>query len=127
MRAQREPLRTGGQVRIAQRLAGELYVLGDDIGVQFIDAVSGFGGWLQFHLSVGRHLKRAFDSGMKVFDGLDLVQLHDVTARVEAQTAGIEMAGLVLKAAAQPDLFRPRDELAVAHGQACLQRSRRGP
>ena len=41
MRAQREPLRTGGQVRIAQRLAGELHALGDDIGVQFIDAVSG--------------------------------------------------------------------------------------
>ena len=50
MRAQRQPLRTGGEVRVAQRLACELYALGDDIGVQFVDAVSGLGGWLQFHL-----------------------------------------------------------------------------
>ena len=102
-------------MRIAQRLAGELYVFGDDIGVQFIDAVSGFGGGLQFHRPLAV-IERALDAGMKVFDGLEFVDVR-LPSRIEAQAAGIEMAGLVLKAGAEADLFRPRDEQAVADGQ----------
>src|ERR1017187_10016612 len=76
MRAQREALRTGGEVRVAQRLAFDLHAFGGDIGVQFVDAIPGLGGGFEFHLPAGRHLERAFQSGMDRRDGADLFLSH---------------------------------------------------